>query len=324
MRRRRRQQDVHDALDTFLDTVCNLFGIIIFLAMMIVVLASTTGNELTQARQSDMQLIEEQLHQDLETRRDELNDRLAAYLGHESLAESRVLDELELDLIAANEEVDLRIKMIDAYERRIDSGAKELVDLAGELENIEAEITQLKNRSAAVEQTLNRRFRTPRTTKVDTFPASLMLVNGRLYAPNDWSGLVNGKSLDGGDWCAGMKTWRTTDVDVSKTTALGDCYRTGASRIDREIRLLPNGGIKVNLDRPLESNPDWRKLINQHRSQVQHMIISVAPNSFEHFALVRSALMKKGFRYDIKIADPSFEQTLTHRDSFIPGQPEAQ
>ena len=55
MRRRRgsNRRDANDALDTFLDTVCNLFGIIIFLAMMIVVLASTTGEKIIREQEED-------------------------------------------------------------------------------------------------------------------------------------------------------------------------------------------------------------------------------------------------------------------------------
>lgn len=318
-RRRRNRQDANDALDTFLDTVCNLFGIIIFLAMMIVVLASTTGEKIIREQEEDNRSRNEEILEELEIRRDDLDRKLDEYLQHESLAEARELESLEVDLAEAREEIIKRLQMIDAYEQRINLGQVELARLADEMESIEAEIKRLESTRAAAEKVLNRRFRTPRTTKVDTMPATMVLVNGRVYAPNDWTGLFMNGRLDAGDWCAGLKQWRPSDVDVSATSVTGECFRTGVSRVDRKIKLRKDGGIPIDMNRPLEDDPTWNTVIRNHRSDLQHLVITVSPNSFEEFALLRSAIAGAGFRYDIKIADPAIEQTLLLRDSFEPG-----
>ena len=317
--RRRHRQDANDALDTFLDTVCNLFGIIIFLAMMIVVLVSTTGDEIIREEEEESRSLDAAVLEELEDRRDELDRKLDEYLQHESLAEARELEALEVDLEEAREEILLRIQMIEAYEQRIELGRDELARLADELDSIEAEIKRLKSTRAAAEKVLNRRFRTPRTTKVDTMPATMVLVNGRVYAPNDWTGLFVNDRLDAGDWCAGLKQWRPSDVDVSLTSASGECFRTGVSRVDRKVKLRKDGGIPIDMNRSLEEDPAWNAVIRNHRSDLQHLVITVSPNSFEEFALLRSAIAGAGFRYDIRIADPAIEQTLLLRDSFEPG-----
>ena len=322
--KRKHHDDSSDALDTFLDTVCNLFGIIIFLAMMIVILASTTSQEITDERASQISDLEQDLLAGLEERHDELDDRLDAYLQHDGLAETRILDEIELNTAEAREEIDRRKAIIAAYDARIAGGSEELRTLADSLETLQQEVEELKQQNAAADQLSNRKLRTPRVTQVDTWPVTLIIVNGRLYEPNDWQGRIKRGVLEPGDWCLAMKSWRAADVDINQSSVTGDCYRSGASSLDRTIQLKEGGGIPISMDRPLNTNPAWLALKQRYKPKLQHVIIWVAPNSFAEFGLVRAALAEQGFRYNIRHASPTFSDTLLHKDGFIAGQPEAQ
>jgi hypothetical protein len=320
--KRRAIADVDGALDTFVDTVCCLFGVIMLIALLFAVLVQFTTDEIiAEEQETDPRITEELVR--LETRKGELENSIDIYSESDALSNLFELDEGDRDLTILQLEIGKREAILDSYQAALQSSSGEILSLIDSLEELEEEIKALENRVRANAQLQNRPMRTPQQTKVDTDPTTFALVNGKLYEINYWD-MGPGRTLaDNDGWCSRMKQWNTADVDVEKSSARGDCF--GNSGLEfRSITLRPDGGIQIKLDETLEENQAFKDLLRRYNPRKQMMYIVVATNSFREFGLLRAALAKIGFRYQLNFQPENFKDTLHFAESWVTGKPDAQ
>ena len=320
--KRRNTEDATDSLDTFLDTVCCLFGIIIFIAIMIAILAQLTTKEVLVKEIESESNLDEAVVQ-LEKRKTILETSLASYRESESLSNLRKLDDGEARLETLVLELERRKNILKAYKSALNSGASEIQALIDSIPETENEIEGLLERKKARLLLTNRPLRTPQRTLVDTFPSTFALVNGKLYEINPWN-MSPGRSFeDNGGWCAMMSKWNTDDVDPNLSNAVSNCFgNTGLS--SRRIKLKDDGGLEIGLDRPLLEDPAFKALIKRYNPKRQMVYFTVATDSFQEFGMVRAAFSEMRFRYDIDFADEGFKDQLVIDETWSVGKPSAQ
>lgn len=320
-----RRQDLgsdSDSLDTFLDTVCCLFGIIIFIAILIAILVQLTTKEvILEVTASDEQMVEAITR--LEERKDALAGSIESYRESESLSNLMKIGEGESDLETLQAELEKRDDILKTYKTALRSGARDVNELIDAIPAINEEIQALEAMQKAKSLLMDRPMRTPQRTAVDTRPTTFLLVNGKLYETNPWD-MRGGRSFEeNGGWCYMMTTWNTTDVDQNNSRVKAECF--GNSGLEfRHIKLRKEGGLEISLDRPLLEDPAFREMIRRYDAKEQMVYFTVATNSFEEFGLVRAAFSEKRFRYDIFFAPESFSDTLTWDEHWVVGKPSAQ
>ena len=311
-----------DSLDTFLDTVCCLFGIIIFIAILIALLVQLTTREiLLDVVASDGEMVE--VITRLEERKDVLEGSIARYRESESLSNLKKIGDGEDDLEALQSELEKRDAILKTYKTALRSGAKNIHELIDAIPAVKEEILILEATQKAKSLLMDRPMRTPQSTTVDTRPTTFFLVNGRLYETNPWN-MSGGRSFEeNGGWCHMMTTWNPTDVDLDESSFKAECF--GNSGLEsRHIKLRKEGGLHISLERPLGEDPAFRELIRRYDAKEQMIYFTVATNSFEEFGMVRAAFSEKRFRYDIDFPPESFSETLTIDENWIAGKASAQ
>ena len=280
---RRRSKPQSSSLDLFLDTICNAFGGIMFLSILISVLLQFRGNhsagEVDQPTisESESQLIEEQIAK-LQSERLELVATIAS-LERSMVGEDQT-EVLELQSRLAQREkqreqmVKEQIKMsqhIRNVETRIRDQRKELNELDQRL--IEARAS-LVDKSNAVDEALDSREQKTELPKVRaTSKGNLIFLMryGKLYLVTDVTNPIG----------AG-----TYSAHVSEKTSFG---------VTR-IKPLPNAGWE--LSRPVDV-AEFERLVAGSPSSSTFFSCAVWPDSFEQFGTLKETLLRLGYDYQL-------------------------
>jgi outer membrane murein-binding lipoprotein Lpp len=287
----RRRESPESSLDLLLDTICNMFGMIIFIAVLAAVLASARG-----ARQiSSAQAGPIQDATDLAT----LKATIAALEDDNDENFTGSLDSATAALLSER-----------SYGRRLQASITTLQeklddpDASVSLDQLRADVQTLESELAALHDLRDIKLRTPRQRSLKgRVPVQVVLTRDRLYLVNDWEGWRHTKDPVG-QRCTFWSTWNQQAVDIhsSTFTDYDSCgYRTGALKIDREIHLLADGGIAF--DSPTAESEISALL--DHLVRGKHVVsFRVTPDSFDHFHDARRLVVGQGLEYDVKPVPP--------------------
>lgn len=287
----RRREAAESSLDLLLDTICNMFGMIIFIAVLAAVLAGARGaRQITAAETRPRQDAI-----DIAT----LEATIAALESEDDESFRGSLDSATALLLSER-----------AYGRRLQTSIATLqeqlhdTDASVSLDQLRADVQTLETELAALHDLRDIKLRTPRRRSLKgRVPVQIVLTRGRFYMVNDWTGWR--KTRDPvGQRCTFWSTWNTQAVDISNSTFedYDSCgFRTGGLKIDREIHLLAGGGI--SFDSP--TGESEISAILAHLVRGKHVVsFRVTPDSFDHFHDARRLVVGQGIEYDVKPVPP--------------------
>jgi hypothetical protein len=297
----RRNDDPGDSTDLLLDAICNMFGLFIFVAMLVALLVSVRGPQIVaDAERASRAEFEDPIVAAAEGELEALREALGRFDETGLLAEAALLESGRAAIAQAHAEIERRAGLAALLSSRAADEAARTRELAEELPDLEVEITRLEAELAAARGQLDLNVRTPRRRELeDRVPAQVVLARGRVFVVNDWSD-PTAHPCD--SWC----TWNTDAVNPARSEAVVHyCWRAGGQHIDRTIAL--RGGIEVADAASLERDPRWRRALLGLSPQRHVISIKADPDSFDRFAALRAAIARRGFLYDASpvAIDPS-------------------
>jgi DNA-binding transcriptional MerR regulator len=280
----RKKASNFDSLDLLLDTICNLFGGVLFIAMLVIILLNMTSE------QAAMEIPDATSQQKLTSAQIELADSQAeldslrrAVREQENLAK-KFADPRVRDLITQSTQKQSSVASVTAtHETNLLEAGKKQDDvnrIATALQAMETALDKIKKQLAVVDQQLKqeqqlrtRTVKLPRQRQTSKQQIAYLLKGGRLFAyiRRDSGGNVTRET-----------------ADSQETTSAGVTY----------LEPVPGGGTPVN---PAGDTSGSLAAKLAGWDPNQHFIaICVWPDSFEHFSVVRQILVEGGYEYQLQ------------------------
>lgn len=279
---RRRPDDSIDPLDLLLDTVCNLFAVIIFIAVFAAILVDPVRENSPR-------------HPGPVETEDRQPERVVTIaIEDSSLAEADAsIAELRAELDARRSAVDL----LESLEARIVERSGDVSDLQSSLT---ADAESLEDRLKDVTAVQKVPMRTPRRdTQRDAIPVSLYLWRDRLYLAHDFRGWSAESDPDRA-WLTYMGEDRLDPAMVRRNGSSIRSLPDGSLQF--QLTMRRDGGIPIKDPESLRQDPRWHAGIGGLIRGRHIIYISVRQDAFAAFGVVRSELARLGFGYDVFIS----------------------
>lgn len=292
MSRRSKSGDEFGSLDLLLDTVCNMFGLFIFIGIIVAILAGARSKELITKASPAGATASDPLSQE----RSALQ-RLRAMVAD---AEKKSPDEGE-SLIASGKLTSLRdanqktSKKTKELASILKSGGERSEALQVELPSLRAEIERLESDLQIEAASPDKKVRAPRKREVEgMLPVQVILWRDRLYWINPWVGSID-------EPCTRWSEWNINAVDMSAhpESVVHECFRGGGQWIERRVPLLAAGGLEVGQEGVREWEQPLRELLGRLSTKNHVISLKVTPDSHRAFGPVRSLIAEKGFAYEV-------------------------
>lgn len=311
MRRRTADGDEFGSLELLLDTICNIFGLFIFVGMLVSLLASARSRELVSQGAPTTAAVDPLAadRQAIERLRQRVTEAEAAAAGDAEVDRAR--GGLEA-LRARNDELERRVRVAESLLR--DGGARAEAN-AGELPRLRAEVTRLQSELEAQRRAQGMTLRVPRQREVaGRMPVQLILWKDRAFWINPW---IDRKD----EPCRAWGEWNPEAVDMARgpRCEVIECFRGGGQWLVRTVPLLAAGGLAIDTD------DAWKPALNallRRLTRDRHVVsLKVAPDSHGAFQRVRDAVAGAGLAYD---ASPIRIEDATYADEIRDGVAKAQ
>lgn len=284
---RRRPDESVDPLDLLLDTVCNLFAVIIFIAIFAAILVEPPTEIPKGPGQIDVAETVEPTDELRGTAVEiiEIPDPDLAIIDH--------------TLQAAKDELARRRAMISKLEQNL----KDLKTLdengADILTETQVEIATLKEDIEATRTITQVPMRTPRRgERPDALPVSIFLSGDSVFIPTDFRGW-NLEATPENEWWKYMAAPRFLDRFLIRRRSTATRRKDGS--IQRRFVFRDGQGISATDLRTLRDDETWQEQIKSLIPGKHVVYVSVRPDSFAAFGIVRSELARLGFDYDVRI-----------------------
>ncbi len=282
----RRLPEQSDSLEMLLDTMCNLFGGIILIALMISLLAKDTeiSKTITDADIKAKEMLEKKLQQAKEELKQAqmFNQKLAAQLGDPGRSEQIKLlerredaadtyEEMKKELQAAQEKLVQTAESVEQMEqmkkereaetelmaKQQEEEQKKSAELAAELEDIQKRLTQEMNQRI-------RKLRLPQEHQTTKEPVEMLVRYGRVYPVQLYArGASSGFN-------SGMINLQTAGEDL------------------RELKPIPGKGV--------DPANNLRGLVNYYQQLPRnaYLVFRVYGDSFGQFNTAKEAATRMG------------------------------
>ncbi len=303
-----RRGDSDDSLDLLLDTICNMFGTIIFVALIAALLAltSTKGSPEPSLVAGDPDG-ERQLAL-LAARAEELERELSALPAAAEATEDSAAAERVAEALG---EIARREELIDRYSEAVAAVTDDLADIGAQVAPLREEVARLESALDGARRAKDRTMRTPLERALELRLYSIVIWEDRLYPLCDWS---NGTP----DTCARFEQWDDRYVVAAGSSLDGDCRGMNATGFTRTIPLRQGAGIPVADTASLLADPRFREMLAALDPSEDMVLLDVAPDSFDSFNAVKEALLGAGFNYTLSACTAPLPR---YRDRWIPGTP---
>ena len=284
---RRRSKPQSSSLDLFLDTICNAFGGIMFLSILISVLLQFRGThsagEVDQPTisQAESQFIEEQIAK-LQSERTQLAATITA-LERSMVGEDQTeVLELQTQLAQGEKKREQTVERQFAMSKHLSDVETEVRERQHELKELDQNLTVAKaslvDKTNAVDVALNSLEQKSELPKVRTTSKSniiFMMRYGKLYLVTD----VTNPSHAG-----------YYSAHVTEKTSFG------------VTRIKPRLNAGWDLSRPTDV-AEFERLVAGSPSSSTFFSCAVWPDSFEQFAAVKQTLLRLGYDYHLLPVD---------------------
>jgi hypothetical protein len=312
MSRRKGDGDEFGSLELLLDTICNMFGLFIFVGMLTALLASARSTQI-RSESTPGAVVADPLAADRQAV-ERLRERVER-------AEAEAVPDARFDqargklaaLQARNEELDRRTRTL---EKLLQEGGSRLEANVAELPRLRAEVQRLEAQVRAQAATEGVRLRAPRKRSVEgLMPVQVILWKDRVYWINPWIGRLDAP-------CEAWSEWNPDAVDMGRgpQCEIRECFRGGGQWLIRSVPLRADGGLDA-----AEGAEAWRApfatLLARLRDDRHVVSLKVAPDAHGAFQRVREAVAGAGFSYDVS---PIRIEDGTYRDEIRDGIATAQ
>lgn len=275
------EDNINASLELLLDTICNTFGGVLFISMLVVIMTNLTSQQVMltapdAAAQS--QLV--QAERELEAHRKQLNTLREALEQQADIAQ-RVASPDARELLKQLR--DLKRQRSELTENRSQSLADagksqaDVNEIARQLQELDAAMAAAKAALSAAELRLNaeitarsRAARLPKLRETSKVEIAFFLKQGRLTA-------YVRRGADGG--------LTVNAADFVETTAEGQ----------RLIEPKPGAGLAVTAQ--ADAQNAIARLFSDFDATKHYLAIFVWPDSFDQFATVKDAMVARQFEY---------------------------
>ena len=304
----RRHHEPDDSLELLLDPICNMFGTIMFVALIAALLALTRSGVVVSDAVSAMEREQASAVSQMEGRATELERTLSTLPA----GEGRELDQAAADRVErALGEVARREVLIERYQDTVKTARENMDDVASQVEPMRTELTRVRDALEAARRSKDRQVRTPLEREVSLFEFTVVVWNDQLFAICD----LTTRPRDACEW---LRCWNQKHVVPARcTTPVFECSRVNI-HIARSIMLREGAGIKIGDIEALRNNPDFIALLKTLDPATDLIGMVVAPDSFDAFAVVKDVFLSAGFNYSV---EPCEQQLPVYKDAWIPGNP---
>ena len=304
----RRHHEPDDSLELLLDPICNMFGTIMFVALIAALLALTRSGVVVSDAVSAMEREQASAVSQMEGRATELERTLSTLPA----GEGRELDQAAADRVErALGEVARREVLIERYQDTVKTARENMDDVASQVEPLRTELMRVRDALEAARRSKDRQVRTPLEREVSLFEFTVVVWNDQLFAICD----LTTRPRDACEW---LRCWNQKHVVPARcTTPVFECSRVNI-HIARSIMLREGAGIKIGDIEALRNNPDFIALLKTLDPATDLIGMVVAPDSFDAFAVVKDAFLSAGFNYSV---EPCEQQLPVYKDAWIPGNP---
>ena len=304
---KRRSDESVDPLDLLLDTVCNLFAVMIFIAIFAAILVEPP----TEIPENQGQI----------TIAETIKPTDAPTKPSKEIIEIPDPDLAEIDRVleVAGDELERRRTMISRLEQNLknlksadDNGADILLDT-------QIEIATLKEDIEATRTITQVPMRTPRRgEQPDAIPVSIFLSDDSVFIPTDFRGW-NLEATPENEWWKYMSAPQFLDHFLIRNRSTVSRRKDGS--IHRRLMFRDGRGISATNLRALRDDEIWREQISSLIPGKHLVYLAVRPDSFAAFGIVRSELARQGFDYDVYIELQTGQMTT---EEWIIGVPTSQ
>ncbi len=304
----RRHHEPDDSLELLLDPICNMFGTIMFVALIAALLALTRSGVVVSDAVSAMEREQASAVSQMQGRATELERTLSTLPA----GEGRELDQAAADRVErALGEVARREVLIERYQDTVKTARENMDDVASQVEPMRTELMRVRDAVEAARRSKDRQVRTPLEREVSLFEFTVVVWNDQLFAICD----LTTRPRDACEW---LRCWNQKHVVPARcTTPVFECSRVNI-HIARSIMLREGAGIKIGDIEALRNNPDFIALLKTLDPATDLIGMVVAPDSFDAFAVVKDAFLSAGFNYSV---EPCEQQLPVYKDAWIPGNP---
>lgn len=308
MSRARTEPD--DSLELLLDTICNMFGTIIFVALIVAVITSARVREKASAaiEPASTDDAHPAARAELEKREEEL-ERLLATLPAPKIDQELVDATGRVE--GALAEIARRRTMLARYREALDRARAGLSDAGRDIEPLREEIARLEDEIAGARRAQERTIRTPLEREVEQELFIVVVWQGRLYPICD---LANRPRRD----CEALRQWDDRHVVAARCSTPVFRCDLGGLDIQRRVRLRTEAGIPIGSAASLAAEPEFQRLVAMLDPALDLVGFEVAPDSFGDFSAAKEAFLNAGFTYTVH---PNTDPLPDYRDEWIAGRP---
>lgn len=280
---RRASEANQDSLDLLLDTICNMFGGIVFIALLVMMMIQPAKEEQAESEEPVSEADLQELADDVELSQTQLARLDAAHRQRLQILKDHIPDNLqsrigELEDLASSREAlgreaqQLRKKNTERL-IEINRQKKEAADLDSQVAQARDELARLKAEYTA--EAKDREIRLPFTKKSgQKLGLQVNLRYGRLYFRHDLSRLVRNERYPNTEHY----------IILSETSD------------DFEVIPDPTAGLGLKDDR---LSTDFAKAIRSFNPSKWHLDVTVWPDSYGEFKYFREAAAEHGYRYTL-------------------------
>ncbi|WP_437229459.1 PspA/IM30 family protein [Planctomicrobium sp. SH661] len=272
-----------DSLELLLDTICNTFGGIIFIALLVVVLLMISGERQTlhsspedaakaiaeQNQLEDLTRLKERLESSLEKQ-----TKTVSMLTRDDLAETLATYQLELD---RNSELETEIPALQQQIQQHEAGEQDLTRKIKELQlrlpEMEAQLTALRNSLTEHRSSRRKTLRMPVARSPGIKREVLLVLQfRRLYCWHQYSPSGTREGLN------------TRDFLILSESEAG-------------VVTSPNPAAGIPVDTTKESAARIARSMKSFDPSMDYLAVVVRPDSYGAFQYLRDAIAESGFEY---------------------------
>ena len=319
MRRRQPDPDDLDSLNLLLDTVCNMFGVFIFSALIVAIMAMTRSTQIVvEASPSSAQAERAAKVSATDASVRALHARLETIRSSRSSALMDRASEASQLRFQAESELEIREQTLADYKRRLTSDSEFLANLRQEIPKLQDQIAGIEDAIRRVRRIKEVETRTPlRRALEGRIPVQVVLHDGRAYILNAWWDHVQTTDHPCDIWC----DWNLDAVDAAASGCnVVKCFRGGEIEIHRRILLRTGGGIIADSAEALATNPAWIRFLSSLDPRRHVVSIRSTATGFQAFGPIRGEIVGRGIPYNVEPTrlDPFYS------DSIVEGTPVGQ